>query len=356
MTDATAPASGETLTFGQTLKSSDFVGLGIKNGLLNIVTFGIYSFWAKTATRRSIWEKVSLNGEAFSYTGKGGELFRGFLLGMLILFVPYVAVVLLTIVHPLFMLLIFPLYVALIVVLGAAVFMAFRYVAGRTRWRDTRFQLTGSPSKFGWTYLGYFLLFCVTLGWFSPAMTMRLSGKLWGGLAYGDKKLTWQRSDKEGLYGPFTLAWLVGVAGYVGLIALMMPSMIANAQTGGAPDVALIGRLYAYLLVYILVLTVASAAYHVALMRAVIGAIRVDDVRFAIAVKAVDLIVLSLTNVLILIFSLGFLLPVVEARSARFVLSRLSSTGTVDLSGVRQAPRGSGNDEGLADALGVSTF
>jgi len=57
MTDATAPASGETLTFGQTLKSSDFVGLGIKNGLLNMVTFGVYSFWAKTATRRSIWEK-----------------------------------------------------------------------------------------------------------------------------------------------------------------------------------------------------------------------------------------------------------------------------------------------------------
>ena len=355
MTDATAPASGETLTFGQTLKSSDFVGLGIKNGLLNIITFGIYSFWAKTATRRRIWEKVSLNGEAFSYTGKGGELFIGFLLGMVALFVPYVAVIILTMVNKLFMLLIFPLYIALIVVLGAAVFMAFRYVAGRTRWRNTRFQLTGSPSQFGWTYLGYFALFCVTLGWFSPAMTMRLSGKLWGGLAFGDKKLGWQRSAKEGLYGPFTLAWLVGVVGYAGFIALMIPSIMAT-QTGGAPEVALIGKLYAYLLVYLLVVVVASAAYHVALMRAIIGAIRVDDVRFAIAVKAVDLIVLSLTNVLILIFSLGFLLPVVEARSARFVLSRLSSTGTVDLSGVRQAPRGSASDEGLADALGISTF
>jgi uncharacterized membrane protein YjgN (DUF898 family) len=355
MTDATAPASGETLTFGQTLKSSDFVGLGIKNGLLNIITFGIYSFWAKTATRKRIWEKVSLNGEAFSYTGKGLELFLGFLLGTAILLVPYVAVIILTMVDKLFMLLIIPLYIALIVVLGAATFMAFRYVAGRTRWRNTRFQLTGSPAKFGWTYLGYFALFCLTLGWFSPAMTMRLSGKLWGALSYGDKKLDWQRSAKEGLYAPFTLAWLVGVLGYAGFIALMIPSMAAT-QASGAPDIAFIGKLYAYLLGYILVLVLASAAYHVALMRAVIGAIRVDDVRFSIKVKAVDLIVLSLTNVLILIFSLGFLLPVVEARSARFVLSRLSSTGTVDLSRVRQAPRSSGADEGLADALGISTF
>jgi uncharacterized membrane protein YjgN (DUF898 family) len=355
MTDATAPGSGETLTFGQTLKSSDFVGLGVKNGLLNIITFGIYSFWAKTATRRRIWEKVSLNGEAFSYTGKGLELFLGFLLGMAILLVPYVAVVLLTIVHPLFMMLIIPLYIVLIVVLGAAVFMAFRYVAGRTLWRGKRFQLKGSPSKFGWSYLGYFLLFCVTLGWFSPAMTMRLSGKLWGGIAYGDKPLGWQRSAKEGLYGPFTLAWLVGVVGYVGLIALMVPSM-ASAQAGGGPDAALFGKIYAYMLLYILVVAVASAAYHAALMRAVIGAIRVDDARFAIKVTAVELIVLSLTNVLILIFTLGFLLPVVEARSARFVLSRLSSTGTADLSQVGQAPASSGADEGLADALGISTF
>jgi uncharacterized membrane protein YjgN (DUF898 family) len=354
MTDATAPASGETLTFGQALKSSDFVGLGIKNGLLNMVTFGIYSFWAKTATRRAIWEKVSLNGEAFSYTGKGLELFLGFLLGVVVLLVPYFVVLGLTIYKQAFVFLMLPLYIAFIVVLGAATFMAFRYVAGRTRWRGIRFQLKGSPAKFGWSYLGYFLLFFVTLGWFSPAMTMRLTGKLWGNLAYGDKALSWRRSGKEGLYGPFTLAWLVGIVGYAGLIALMIPAMAV--RVGDGPDLALIGKLYAYMLVYILVVSLASAAYHAAVIRAVIGAIEVDGARFSIKLTTVELIVLSLTNALILIFSLGFLLPVVEARSARFVLSRLSSTGTVDLSGVRQAPRGSGGDEGLADALGISAL
>ncbi len=354
MTDATAPASGETLTFGQTLKSSDFVGLGVKNGLLNIVTLGIYSFWAKTATRRRIWEKVSLNGDAFSYTGKGLELFLGFLLGMVCLLAPYFALIGLTFIDRKFMLLILPLYIALIAALGAAVFMAFRYVAGRTLWRGTRFQLTGSPAKFGWSYLGYFLLFCVTLGWFSPAMNMRLSGKLWGSLAYGDRKLGWKRGANEGLYGPFTLAWLVAVVGYAGLIAMMISSM--TVQTGVTPSLAMIGKLYAYMLVYLLVVVVASAAYHAALIRAVIGAIRLDEARFAITLNAVDLIVLSVTNVLILIFSLGFLLPVVEARSARFVISRLSSSGRVDLTHVGQAPAGSGADEGLADAFGISTF
>lgn len=356
MSDATTPASGETLTFGQALKSSEFVGLGIKNGLLNIITLGVYSFWAKTATRRRVWEKVSLNGEAFAYTGKGLELFIGFLLGMVCLLVPYVAVILLIqFASKAFVLLVFPLYIALLAAIGAAVFMAFRYVAGRTTWRGTRFRLSGSPVQFGWIYLGYLLLIIVTLGWFSPAASMRLSGKLWGNLSYGDKALGWERSAKEGLYAPFTLAWLVGIGGYFVLIATMVP-MMASVSGTGAPDPALFGRFYLAFLVYFFVLVLASAAYHAALMRAVIGSIRLDEARFSIAVKAVDLIVLSLTNALILIFSLGFLFPVVEARSARFVISRLSSTGTVDLSHVQQAPLGSGADEGLADAFGISTF
>jgi uncharacterized membrane protein YjgN (DUF898 family) len=135
---------------------------------------------------------------------------------------------------------------------------------------------------------------------------------------------------------------------------MMISSM--TVQTGVTPSLAMIGKLYAYMLVYLLVVILASAAYHAALIRAVIGAIRLDEARFAITLNAVDLIVLSVTNVLILIFSLGFLLPVVEARSARFVISRLSSSGRVDLTHVGQAPAGSGADEGLADAFGISTF
>jgi len=356
MDDMQAPVAGETLAFGQTLKSSDFVGLSLKNGLLNIITLGFYSFWARTETRRRVWEKVTLNGEAFAYTGKGLELFLGFLLGMAVLLAPYLAVVLLIrFVSPAFMLLILPLYIALIVGLGAAVFMAFRYVASRTTWRGTRFQLTGSPAKFGGSYLGYILLISVTFGWFAPAASMRLSGKLWGSLAFGDKPLRWERSDEENLYGPFALAWIVGIVGYVALIALMMPMMMAVDQDP-ASAAAMIGKLYAFMFLYLFVLVIASAAYHAALMRAVVGAIRLDDARFSIAVKAVDLIVLSLTNALLLIFSLGFLVPVVEARSARFVISRLSSTGEARLAGVGQAPLGSGADEGLADAFGISTF
>src|SRR5690242_2546648 len=52
----------------------------IKNLLLNIITLSIYRFWGKTNLRRYAWSHMSLQDHRFEYTGRGGELFVGFLI------------------------------------------------------------------------------------------------------------------------------------------------------------------------------------------------------------------------------------------------------------------------------------
>src|ERR1044072_3836965 len=52
----------------------------IKNLLLNIITLSIYRFWGKTNLRRYAWSHTTLQGQPFEYTGRGGELFVGFLI------------------------------------------------------------------------------------------------------------------------------------------------------------------------------------------------------------------------------------------------------------------------------------
>ncbi len=64
---------------------------------------------------------------------------------------------------------------------------------------------------------------------------------------------------------------------------------------------------------------------------------------------------LMLTNLLLVIFTLGFLTPVVEARTARFLIRRLRSEGVADLAAARQAEQGPRTGEGLADAFGMAT-
>lgn len=356
-TPVSTPTTGETLTFGNTIAPGSLVGLSLKNGLLNTVTLTLYRFWGKTEVRRRVWSHVILNGEPFEYTGRGKELFLGFLMATLLIGVPYLALVLaIQFVNPLFGFLMIPVYIVAILLIGMAVFMTWRYMASRTVWRGVRFQLRGKASKYGTTYLGYALLNGVTLGWFSPAMTMRLAERIWGAISYGDQPVTWKRANKHNLYGPFAIAWVVGLIGYFALIAAMIPTFMEMGRTGTEPGAMFIVKLYGYAFVYALVIVIASAAYHAAVMRETAASIRFGDASLSLDIKAGALLSLSLTNLLLLVLSLGFLQPVAMARSAKFMIERLTSAGLAPLDQAQQAPRGPKTGEGLADAFDVSPF
>lgn len=353
----TTPAAGETLTFGQTIEPKAFIGLSLKNGLLNIITLTLYRFWGKTEVRRRVWGNVSLNGEPFEYTGKGKELFIGFLIATLVVGVPYLALILaIQFVNAMFTLLLLPVYVAMVVLIGMAIFMTYRYQASRTIWRGVRFHLSGKASGYGWSYLGYAFVSGITLGWYAPVMTMKLAERIWGEMSYGDQRFSWARAHKHNLYGPYAVAWIVGLVGYIGLIATIIPAAIGSARTGAEPSVLLFFQFYAYGLVYALIVVLASVAYHAAVLREIAASIRIGEARFALDVKGGALLGLTFGSIAIIVLSLGFLQPVAMARTVKFLIARLSSEGTVPLTEARQAPRGPKTGEGLADAFDVSPF
>lgn len=355
-----ASTRGERLVFGENLAPGKFVGLSFKNGLLNIVTLTLYRFWAKTEVRRRIWSGVSLNGEAFEYTGRGKELFLGFLLALVLVVLPLLIVVFTAqfLAPQLAFLIILPVYLVLFYLMGFGRFTAFRYLASRTHWRGVRFALTGSPWRYAWSYIGYMLLNVITLGWFAPAAQRRLAAPLWNGLRFGDREFKFDidRARKVGLYGPFTVFWLGGVVSYfvfmgvaIALAGDMMP------KTASEPSLAFIAIVYAAILAWAVVLSVLSAPYQAAILRTLAAGITLEDARFSFKVGWLEMAGLVLTNLALVTFTLGFLTPVMEARTAKFLIRRLRSEGEVDLAAARQAERGPRMGEGLADAFGMAT-
>lgn len=357
--DATA-ARGEELAFAQKAEPNSYVGLSFKNWLLNIVTLTLYRFWGKTAVRRRLWNSTYLNGEPFEYTGRGLELFLGFLFAILLVTLPLLLIIFgaqflgaagaaLTVVLA---------DLGLIVLLGFGRFAAFRYLASRTVWRGVRFQLTGGALRYGFKFLGYMLLVLVSFGWFLPAAQRRLAAPLWGGLRFGDRPLSFSLPDarKSKIYGAFARLWVGGLIAYFVWIAVIMRFMpgIASAA-GGEPTLREIGAIYASVLILGVFLMLLYAPYHAALLRSVVSGIKFDDARFRIDLSWSDLLVLTLSNIAYLTVSLGILMPFVEARTARFLVSRIRSTGLADLESACQAPAGPRTGEGLADAFGVVT-
>ena len=73
-------------------QQAGLIGLSIVNFILRVLTLGIYHFWGKTEVRRRIWSAVRLNGEPLEYTGTGKELFIGFLVVLLCVFLPMLLV------------------------------------------------------------------------------------------------------------------------------------------------------------------------------------------------------------------------------------------------------------------------
>lgn len=64
--------------------------LSLVNLLLNLVTLSLWRFWGKTRVRRLLWSGTSAWGDPAEYTGRGGELFLGFIVVMVAIFTPIV--------------------------------------------------------------------------------------------------------------------------------------------------------------------------------------------------------------------------------------------------------------------------
>lgn len=365
MTDTAAaiPAS-QTITLEQRAHLPSFLGLSLKNGLLNLVTLTLYRFWGKTEVRRRVWNTTELNGEPFEYTGRGVELFIGFLLALVVLGLPFLLIVFgAQLLGPLTaFLIILPTYLFLFFLVGFGQFTAFRYLASRTTWRGVRFLLRGSAADYGMKYLGYMLLSGVTMGWFWPAAARRLAAPLWHGLRFGDRVFRFSLDDarKEKVYGAFAIFWVGALVSYFlimgsafALIGGMMPE--ARPDEPPALSLALIGALYLALGVFALVATIFYAPYQAAALRSVAAGISFDDVRLKVRVRWPAMAWLTLSNAVLLVVTFGFLMPFVQARTAQFLISRLEPIGETDLSTVRQsADAGPRHGEGLADAFGLS--
>lgn len=144
----------------------------LKNLFLTIITFGIYRFWAKTHLRAWLWRHLTLLGDRLDYIGTGVELFIGFLLAMVILFVLgtiFAVFDLLGAGVPIIMIGSNLLYIiGFICLIHIAIFRANRYRMTRTVWRGIRFGMDGDQ----WDYLKKGLLWTflviITLGFALP--------------------------------------------------------------------------------------------------------------------------------------------------------------------------------------------
>lgn len=81
-------AAGGESAFGFSGSWREYAPIAFTNLLLTIVTLGIYAFWARARTRRYLWSRTRFIDDRLHWTGTGLELFLGYLLAIVLFFVP----------------------------------------------------------------------------------------------------------------------------------------------------------------------------------------------------------------------------------------------------------------------------
>ncbi len=209
------------------------------NLLLTFLTGGLYRFWAKTRLRRYLWSHTSLSGDRFEYTGTGAEMFFGFVIVMVFIVLAQIGMYALAIGSqpgdPIFTVVQFCGGTIILYITFVAQYAAQRYRLTRTLWRGISGGMTGSA--WVWGLKGMFFsvlsLLTMTLAW--PWAQMRLVDDRINNSFFGDAKASAHTSSKS-LY----VAYLVGlvIAAVLSVVAISIISGLIGLMVTklGLPD------------------------------------------------------------------------------------------------------------------------
>ena len=332
---------------------------------LKIVTGGLYHFWAKTRVRRYIWSRTFLAGEPLEYTGKGRELFLGYLLALAVLLSAAGATVLVLYLTESIVLmvlaaaLIYPLFLFLS---GFALFSSRRYLLSRTRWRSIRFGMTGSRRRHGLLMLGLTLVVGLTLGLAIPMMRNKLAQHLVENTWLGDRKFGYQGQNLD-LYKKILLPYLaafgilIGFMGAFGLAAAIFGEAVAgNWDAATRQGVGKVGGVVA--LVFLGLWWVSMGLIYMAVeYRFIAESTSLGGVRFKLGYTIWGFLRFNIVNLLLMTLTFSLAFPWVVGRIVRFTAHHLSMEGDLDLESIGQHPHGPpGTGEGLAEAFDLGSI
>lgn len=330
------------------------IWLAVKNLLLNIVTLSLWRFWGKARVRRALWNGTTAWGDAAEYTGTGGELFLGFIVVLVSVFMPLMVAfgALQALVESgalwaapgIGLLQLFVIFLA-----GAGLYRARRYQMTRTLWRGIRGGQSGTAWRYGLMLLGVGAATILTAGWAWPWAEMTLARYRLNNTTFGSGTFTCDAAARP-LYRRFAVLWLFGAVFAAALPFGVTMLAFANDHTTAAETALSVAVFYGLLIVWGCITVVLPYAwYRAGFYRELAAHTRFAEAGFALEATTGSLIRLSVGNALISLLSLGTLRPVAALRTFRYACSHLSVSGEPDWHRICQSAQPTGRlGEGLA--------
>ena len=378
----------------------EFMPIALTHSLLNLVTLGIYQFWATTRERRYLWSKSRFIDDRLEWTGTGLELFIGFLIALVVFFAPIIGLQFL--IQALALqgqgllaaLAGLGFYFILLYLTGLAIFRALRYRLSRTSWHGIHGGSDNPGLRYGLSYFWKTLAGGLALGLLIPWSMTQLWSERWNQMSFGPHMFQsgpeWRKLMKR-----YVLCYLAPIVGFVGAAIAGFDSIGSGSASGFVvASVLLFGSIY-------IVLPLLALAFYAAFFREMIGTLSLSTLDFAFTARTkawfmlflgnLGLWVLAIVPAIIFISALGltdalgsvapgsnpllqnpglflpiiiailvpftFVGPFIRYRSWRFFIRHMEASGEVNLAALTQSSTGDlKQGEGLLDAFDMGAI
>ena len=289
-------------------KGLDYFVIMVVNAILTAVTFSIYYPWARAKELKYVYGSTSFNGDRFSFSGTGKEMFIGYLKTVLIFAVMFAAYISLILAEKL-VLAIIVLYVLLIAIVPLAIHGSYRYRMARTSWRGIRFGYRGEKKELILGFIKWFLLTIVTFGIYGAWYSVNINNYVIGHIRAGNVEFKYNAKGFEYflilLKGYFLTLLTLGIYGfwwYKDIFAFWVNNLSLQKDD--------------------------------------------NTITFKSRATAGDVFSLVVPNLLIAVFTLGLGLAWVETRNMQFMCNMIEMEGDIDLDTLAQT------EEDYSDATG----
>ncbi|MBA4367400.1 MAG: hypothetical protein C0403_07140 [Desulfobacterium sp.] len=311
--------------------ASEYFRIWIVNMLLTIITFGIYGAWAKVRTRRYFYSHTLLENQPFDYLANPVAILKGHL----IIGTCFILYTLGEFISPLASLIILSISY---LILPVFIYKSLRFFAHNSSFRNIRFGFSGTLKTSYITYLLLPLLIPLTLGITLPYWAFKRKHYFFSNISFGNSKNVFNGKARPFYvyYGFITLLFIGGMFIVASFILLFknfflqaLPNPADKAQQFSAGFVIVLFCLYGLLLFF----GTASQQYLFSRTTNYCWTqSRFDKIYFNSDLKARNLVWIQPSNILVILFSFGFMIPWAKVRRYRYVLGCLTVINSHHLS------------------------
>jgi uncharacterized membrane protein YjgN (DUF898 family) len=307
--------------FEFTGKGGEYFRIWIVNLALTLLTFGIYSAWAKVRRLQYFHRNTSLLGASFDYHASPIAILKGRLIAVGLLLAYQAAASLSPVLGAL-------VFVVLVSALPWLLQRSLCFKLANSSYRGLRFRFAGSMADayrafLLWPALGY-----VTLGALFPMAHQRIKAYQHANSFYANARFGFD-ADVKSFYGVYLrlLGLVLAPLMMFALVAGVLDIAAAVGDADGDPGetmrtiVKLVLALVAfYLLVFLLV-----APWFLARMQNLVwNHTALGPHAFRSEARARDMLVIYLTNFIAIVATLGLFKPFADVRVARYRLTRMA--------------------------------